>query len=80
MRGVAEGLEPLRVAIVEDDALFRDLLRIALASSRRFEVVEADPDAETALATLPGLRPDVVVLDIDLVAGLSGIQLGMLLR
>jgi len=77
---VAEGLEPLRVAIVEDDALFRDLLRIALASNPRFEVVEADAGAEAALATLPALHPDVAVLDIDRGAGPSGIQLGMLLR
>ena len=77
---VAEPAGALRVAIVEDDALFRDLLRVALAGNPRFEVVDAAADAETALERLPALRPDVAVLDIDLGTGASGIQLGMLLR
>src|SRR5262245_32440443 len=80
MGRVAVALEPLKVAIVEDDALFRDLLRVALDCGPRYRVVEAGGDAEAALATLPALRPDVAVLDIDLGAGPSGIQLGMLLR
>ena len=80
MGRVADALAPLRVAIVEDDALFRDLLRVALDCSPRYQVIQVDADAETALATFPALRPDVAVLDIDLGAGPSGIQLGMLLR
>src|SRR5262245_5799953 len=77
---VTEPPAALRVAIVEDDALFRDLLRVALAGNPRYDVVYTAADAETALARLPALRPDVAVLDIDLGAGASGIQLGMLLR
>src|SRR5262245_825476 len=77
---VAEPAAALRVAIVEDDSLFRDLLRLALAGNPRYQVVDAAGDAEAALARLPLLRPDVAVLDIDLGAGASGIQLGMLLR
>ena len=77
---MAEPAAALRVAIVEDDALFRDLLRLALAANPRYDVVDAAADAEAALERLPALRPDVAVLDIDLGTGASGIQLGMLLR
>src|SRR5579884_963626 len=69
-----------RVVVVEDEGLYRDLIRIALAQHPRIEVVGAYGDAETALAEVPGLEPDVAILDIELSGPMNGVQLGLRLR
>lgn len=70
----------LRVVIVEDENLFRDLLRIALVSQQKLEVVGSFGDAQTALSEIPTLEPDIVLLDIDLGGALNGVELGIELR
>ncbi|HZT06160.1 MAG TPA: response regulator transcription factor [Chloroflexota bacterium] len=70
----------IALAVVEDEPLMSDLLRVALAQLPGFAVVGVFADAETALHEIPLVRPLVAVLDIDLGRGLSGIQLGMMLR
>jgi DNA-binding NarL/FixJ family response regulator len=69
-----------RLVVVEDEHLYRDLLRIALGSQPGFEVVGAYADGETALAEAPALRPDVAVLDFNLAGQMNGVQLGVRLR
>ncbi len=71
---------PIRVVLVEDDDLFRDLLRHALGTFATIQVLGGFADAETALEEIPGLDPDVVVMDIELGGGMNGIQLGLVLR
>jgi DNA-binding NarL/FixJ family response regulator len=66
--------------VVEDDALFRDLLAIGLERQDGIEVAGVYADGEDALAAIPADPPDVALLDIDLGPGLTGIQLGMHLR
>jgi DNA-binding NarL/FixJ family response regulator len=66
--------------LVEDEDLYRDLLRTALGQQPGLNVVGAFRDAPTALATGPSLRPDAAVLDIQLAGGLDGIHLGLALR
>ena len=68
------------MAIVEDDPLFRDLLRLALTSLPGVEVLADYGDPGQALAEIPALAPDVLLLDIDLGHGRNGIHLGMDLR
>jgi DNA-binding NarL/FixJ family response regulator len=70
----------LSIAIVEDEDLYRDLLRIALSQQPRLLIVGAFGDGEAALAALPGLEPRVAILDIALPGALNGVQLGLLLR
>jgi DNA-binding NarL/FixJ family response regulator len=70
----------IRLVIVEDDPLFRDLLRLALASLPGVSVIADYGDAEVALAEVPALSPDVLLLDIDLGRGRNGIHLGQELR
>jgi DNA-binding NarL/FixJ family response regulator/DNA-binding XRE family transcriptional regulator len=70
----------LRVMLVEDEDLYRDLLQTVLGQQPRLDVVGAFRDAPAALATGPSLRPDVAVLDIQLPGGLDGIHLGLALR
>jgi DNA-binding NarL/FixJ family response regulator len=71
---------PLRIALVEDEGLFRELLRTSLDAVPNFEVVGSFGDPAGALDAIPALAPDVVVLDIDLGKGSSGIELGKALR
>lgn len=64
--------EPLRVLLVDDHALVRSAIRQALEATDVTVVGEAS-SAEEALAVAPQLRPDVLLMDIDL-PGLSGIE------
>ena len=61
----------LRIAIVEGEDLFRELLLIALERHEGFIVVGSFASASDALEQIPGLTPDVVVLDIDLAESIS---------
>ena len=63
----------VRVAIVEDSARLRESLTALLSAHPGFEVVCACRDAETALAQIPGLKPDIVLMDIGL-PRMSGIE------
>jgi DNA-binding NarL/FixJ family response regulator len=71
---------PIRTVIAEDEGLFRDLLRVALAQEPSIEVVGAFPTGESAVEGAPALAPDVAILDIELGGPLNGIQVGRLLR
>jgi DNA-binding NarL/FixJ family response regulator len=70
----------IRIAVVEDESLFRDLLRLSLAQHPSIEVVGAFANPEDALHRIPDLGVDVVVLDIDLGASMNGVELGIRLR
>ncbi len=70
----------LNVVLVEDEPLYRDLLRIALDQRPDLKVVEAYGDAESALEQIPKVAPDVAMLDIDLGSRINGVQLGLMLR
>jgi DNA-binding NarL/FixJ family response regulator len=63
----------LRVMLVDDHALVRSAVRQAIASPE-IELVGEAATAQEALALAPVLRPDVLLLDIDL-PGMNGIQL-----
>jgi DNA-binding NarL/FixJ family response regulator len=55
----------VRVLIVDDNAAFRGFAH-ALLDAEGFEVVGEAADAASAIAAVVRLRPDVVVLDIQL--------------
>jgi len=63
----------LRVMLVDDHALVRSAVRQAITAPD-VELVGEAASAEEALALAPVLRPDVLLLDIDL-PGMNGIQL-----
>jgi two-component system nitrate/nitrite response regulator NarL len=63
---------PLRVLVVDDHDLFRSGL-CGLLSERGFEIVGDVPDGDSAVKRLRWLRPDVVVLGLEL-SGLSGAE------
>ena len=55
---------PVRVVIVDDDALVRSGLRLILGGERRLEVVGEAADGEQALTVISSTAPDVVLMDI----------------
>ena len=65
--------KPTTVMLVEDHALVRTAVRQAIAQPD-IEVVAESPTAEGAIGPALKLRPDVILLDIDL-PGMSGLQL-----
>ena len=67
-----EAEAPMRVLLVDDHALVRSAIRQALQAPD-IEVVGEAASAEEALEMAPMLRPDLLLLDIDL-PGLSGIE------
>jgi len=70
---------PVRVAVVEDQPLYRSMLERTLSGSPALRVVGSFGGARDAQQALhPGVA-DVVVLDIDLPDG-NGIALGVTLR
>jgi DNA-binding NarL/FixJ family response regulator len=62
----------MRVLLVDDHALVRSAIRQAL-EAQDIEVVGEARNAEEALEMGPRLRPDLLLLDIDL-PGMSGIE------
>jgi len=63
----------IRVSIVEDNDEIREGLAVLINGSPGYHCVATYPDAERALAHIPVLRPDVVLMDIHL-PKMSGIE------
>ena len=65
--------ESIRVSIVEDDARVRGSFSRLVDQSPGFCCVSQHRSAEDALEGLPAVRPDVVLMDINL-PGISGVE------
>lgn len=68
-----------RVLLVDDHQLMRDVLWHLLSDEQDLRVVGAAPDALHAMVLAQDLRPDVVVMDIDM-PGTDGITATRALR
>ncbi|GAA3183852.1 response regulator transcription factor [Blastococcus jejuensis] len=66
-------MEPLRVLVVEDHPLFRKGVVALLGSVAEFSVAGVAASGEEAIARAAELRPDVVLMDLQL-PGISGIE------
>lgn len=64
---------PVRVAVVEDKAVFRRGLSAIFALTPDIDCVGMHPTGEEALREIPRNSPDVVLMDVNL-PGLSGIE------
>jgi len=63
----------ITVAIVEDNDKLRETLARALNRAKGLRCVSQYPNAEDALKTLPQVRPNVVLMDINL-PGMNGVE------
>jgi DNA-binding NarL/FixJ family response regulator len=70
---VNEKTPPLKIMLVEDHPLVRAAIRQTLTVPG-IEIVGEAWSAESALDLIPGIRPDVMLIDIDL-PGMNGVQL-----
>ncbi|MFZ0455826.1 MAG: response regulator transcription factor [Ignavibacteriaceae bacterium] len=70
---------PIAVAIVEDNEDTRLGITYILKSSNAFEVVGSFNNAEDLINKFKSIRPDVILMDIDL-PGVSGIEATAILK
>ncbi len=61
--------QPLRVVLVEDSAVLRDILSAILGGISTLEIVGAADSEAAALALLAQVRPDLLIVDLELKAG-----------
>ena len=70
---MANNVTNIEVSIVEDDVRVRNSLARLIDSTNGLQCVSQHPSAENALAELPVVEPDVVLMDINL-PGLNGVE------
>lgn len=56
----------IRVSIIENDRFLCETLRVVLNAKDKIDVLSIYLNGEDALEALPALRPDIVLVDIDL--------------
>src|ERR1700687_258258 len=59
-------ISPVRVLIVDDSALMRQLLSTLLSADPEIEVVGTAPDPHVARERIKTLHPDVITLDVEM--------------
>ncbi len=64
---------PITISIVEDNDKLRATLAKVIGRSEGFKFVSDYPSAEDALAGLPKVKPEVVLMDINL-PGMNGVE------
>lgn len=67
-------IENKRVAIVEDNEALRKGYTFMINGFENFEVVGAFDTCENALKALPSLKPDILLMDIEIPGGMNGIE------
>ena len=68
----AEGLPPVRVAVVDDHPLLRDSIRSLLRAERDMEWVGEAKDGREGVELVTRTRPDVVLMDLSM-PGIDGL-------
>ncbi len=63
----------LRIIVAEDSSVVRTLLTALLNRIERLEIIGVAPDGAVALQLIRGLKPDVVILDIEM-PNMSGLE------
>jgi DNA-binding NarL/FixJ family response regulator len=72
-------MDPIKVSVVEDVPELRNGLVTLLQWDEHFEAVSSHGDAESAIAQIIAMQPDIVIMDIHL-PGMDGIECMRILR
>ncbi len=70
----ADTNDSIRVVIVDDHPFFRQGVHDVLVAEPDIEIIGEEEHGDEALARLPDLHPDVVLMDVNL-PGLNGLQI-----
>ena len=73
-------MENPRVLIVDDEALFRELLHRTLSAEPGVEVVGVAEDGETAVRLAREIKPNAVLMDIELPGEIDGIAAALRIK
>ncbi len=73
LRPAGAGIMSISVSIVEDDAKVRDSLARLIDSSPGYRCVSQHASGENALQEIPGIGPNVTLMDINL-KGMNGVE------
>ncbi len=72
--------KPCKVMLVDDHPIVRQGMRAALEGANRFTIVGEADNADDAISAIQMLTPDLVMLDIRIRGGRSGIEVANELR
>ncbi len=64
----------IRVAVIEDQQQTRQMLSALINGTEGYECIAAFENAENAIAIIPNLQLDVVLVDIHLAGGMTGTE------
>ena len=78
--GSGVSVKTTRILVVEDEALFSELLLHTLSSEDGVEVLDVARDGETAVRLAREHRPDAVVMDIELQGQIDGIEAALQIK
>jgi CheY-like chemotaxis protein len=70
---------PVRVLVVDDQALFRRVMSAVINETQGFVLVGCVASGEESIVTAGSLRPDLVLMDVNL-PGIDGIEATRRLR
>ena len=70
----------VKVLIVENEGLFRDMLKISLRAIPNLEIIGAVCDGNAAIPATGQMRPEVVLMDIESGSDPNGIDVGKAIK
>ena len=70
----------IKIIIYEDDKIFRESLIDLIQKEKEFLVLGAFPNCDAILEQVASLKPDVILMDIDLSARINGIEATSMLK
>ena len=73
-------VEKTRLVIVDDEPLFRELLRSTLSAEPGLDVVGVAGDGESAVLLAKREKPDVVIMDIEMPGKIDGIEAALQIK
>lgn len=73
-------MTPIRLIVCDDHAVVRAGLLALFAGEAGIEVIGESANGEDAVASAAALRPDVVLMDLQLAAGIDGVEATRRLR